>query len=167
MDGHWISPWVATVLPAGSVLIGRLSRRVVGWRRDGEAGLKKPEEVMEILEAYDLTGALWGAAALVGCDHKTVAYWVRRREQAGGTPAAQRRRPAVGEFAGKIDGLVERSHGKVRADVAHRRLVALGYAGSERTTRRWVAEAKRRWRRGHGRRTRPWIAEPGLWMQWD
>ena len=46
-------------------------------------------------------------------------------------------------------------------------LVALGYLGSERTTRRWVADAKRRWRREHGRRTRPWIPEPGLWMQWD
>ena len=45
--------------------------------------------------------------------------------------------------------------------------VALGYLGSERTTRRWVAEAKRRWRREHGRRTRPWIPEPGLWMQFD
>ena len=70
-------------------------------------------------------------------------------------------------LAGKIDELVERSHGRIRADVAHGKLVALGYLGSERTTRRWVAEAKRRWRREHGRRTRPWIPEPGLWMQWD
>ena len=43
----------------------------------------------------------------------------------------------------------------------------MGYEGSERTTRRAVAEAKRRWRAGHGRSTRPWITEPGLWMQWD
>src|SRR3954462_10702841 len=43
----------------------------------------------------------------------------------------------------------------------------MGYLGSERTTRRAVAEAKRRWRAEHGRRTRPWITEPGLWMQWD
>src|SRR3954469_15865998 len=43
----------------------------------------------------------------------------------------------------------------------------MGYQGSERTTRRAVAEAKRRWRVEHGRRTRPWITEPGLWMQWD
>ena len=70
-------------------------------------------------------------------------------------------------FAAKIDELVERSHGRIRADVAHEKLVALGYQGSSRTTRRWVAEAKRRWRREHGRRTRPWIPEPGLWMQWD
>jgi hypothetical protein len=30
-----------------------------------------------------------------------------------------------------------------------------------------VAEAKRRYRQEHGRRTRPWVVEPGLWMQWD
>ena len=46
-------------------------------------------------------------------------------------------------------------------------LVAMGYEGSYRTTRRAVAEAKRRWRQKHGRRTRPWIPQPGLWLQWD
>ena len=130
--------------------------------------MKKPEEVMEILEAYDLTGSLRQAAALVGCDHKTVAYWVRQRELAGGMPAVERKRPAMEMvFAEKVDELVDRSGGRIRADVAHRKLVALGYEGSERTTRRWVAESKRRWRARHGRRTRPWIPEPGLWMQWD
>ena len=43
----------------------------------------------------------------------------------------------------------------------------MGYRGSERTTRRAVREAKERWRKEHGRRSRPWIPEPGLWMQWD
>jgi hypothetical protein len=137
-------------------------------RRGSEAGMKKPEEVMEILEAYDLTGSLRQAAALAGCDHKTVAYWVRQRELAGEMPVVDRKRPAMEEvFAGKIDELVDRSSGRVRADVAHDKLVALGYAGSERTTRRWVADSKRRWRQRHGRRTRPWIPEPGLWMQLD
>ena len=109
--------------------------------------MKKPEEVMEILEAYDLTGSLRQAAALVGCDHKTVAYWVRQRELAGGMPVVERKRPAMETvFAEKVDELVDRSGGRIRADVAHRKLVALGYEGSERTTRRWVAESKRRWR---------------------
>ena len=130
--------------------------------------MKKPEDVMEILEAYDLTGSFRAAAGLVGCDHKTVAYWVRQRDEAGGLPVVERARPAMeAVFAAKIDELVDRSHGLVRADVAHGKLVAIGYLGSERTTRRWVADAKRRWRRKHGRRTRPWIPEPGLWMQWD
>ena len=130
--------------------------------------MKKAEEVMEILEAFDLTGSLRGAAELAGCDHKTVAHWVAAREEAGsGLPVAVRPRPMVDRFAAKIEELVERSHGKIRADKAHETLVAMGYMGSERTTRRAVAEAKRRWRQGHGRRYRPWIPEPGLWMQWD
>jgi transposase len=130
--------------------------------------VKKPEEVMEILEAYDLAGTLRGAAALAGCDHKTVAYWVRQRELAGGMPAIERKRPAMEQlFAAKIDELVDRSNGRIRADAAHDKLIALGYQGSARTTRRWVAESKRRWRQRNGRRTRPWIPEPGLWMQWD
>jgi transposase len=123
---------------------------------------------MEILEAFDLTGTLRGAAALAGCDHKTVGRLVRAREEAGGgLPVSVRSRPAIDPFAEKIEEWVDRSRGRIRADVAYQRLVAMGYMGSERTTRRAVAEAKRRWRVQHGRRTRPWVAEPGLWMQWD
>ena len=123
---------------------------------------------MEILEAYDLAGSFRAAAGLVGCDHKTVAYWVRQRDEAGGMPVVERSRPAMEKmFVAKIEELVDRSHGQIRADKAHGKLVAIGYQGSARTTRRWVADAKRRWRRKHGRRTRPWILEPGLWMQWD
>jgi transposase len=134
------------------------------WRR----ALKSSEEVMEILEAFDLAGSLRGAAELAGCDHKTVAHWVSVRERAGGALAVPSRpRPRVDPFAGKIEEWVDRSRGKVRADRAHEKLVAMGYMGSERTTRRAVAVAKRAWRAEHGRRTRPWVVEPGLWMQWD
>jgi len=130
--------------------------------------LKKAEEVMEILEAFDLTGSLRGAAALVGCDHKTVAHWVEARGAAGGgLPLSVRRRPAVGQFAEKVEELVDRSRARIRADKVHEKLVAMGYRGSERTTRRAVARAKRAWRQQHGRRIRPWLPEPGLWMQWD
>ena len=52
---------------------------------------------MEILEAYDLAGTLRGAAALAGCDHKTVAHWVRQRELAGGMPVVERQ--AAGDGA--------------------------------------------------------------------
>jgi transposase len=121
---------------------------------------------MEILEPFDVTGTLCGAAELAGCDHKTVAHWVRARDEAGGgLPVLVR--PRVDAFAEKIEEWVDRSRGRIRADVAHRRLVAMGYPGSGRTTRRAVAQAKRRWRAEHGRRTRPWVTEPGLWMQWD
>jgi hypothetical protein len=38
-------------------------------RTRGRRALKSSEEVIEILEAFDLTGTLRGAAQLVGCDH--------------------------------------------------------------------------------------------------
>lgn len=130
--------------------------------------MKRSEQVMEILEAFDAVGTLRGAAELCGCDHKTVAHYVAERDRGGGDwQRRPRPRPRVDEFTDKIAEWVDRSRGKLRADKAHERLLALGYEGSERTTRRAVAEAKRRWRASHGRRTRPWITEPGLWMQWD
>src|SRR5690625_6687782 len=67
----------------------------------------------------------------------------------------------------KIEEWVERSGGKVRADVIHERLVGMGFTGTERTTRRAVAEAKAAWRAGHRRTYRPWVTEPGLWQQFD
>ena len=100
---------------------------------------------MEILEAYDLVGTLRGAAELVGCDHKTVAHYVQEREAAGGDWRRKGRpRPRTNAYDDKIAELVERSEGKVRADKVHERLVAMGYQGSERTTRRAVARANAR-----------------------
>jgi transposase len=123
---------------------------------------------MEILEAYDLVGTLRGAALLAGCDHKTVAHYVAEREAGGGDwRRKQRPCPRVDAYAEKVAELVERSDGRVRADKVHERLVEMGYGGSERTTRRAVARAKAAFGAGHRRVTRPWVAEPGLWMQWD
>lgn len=62
---------------------------------------------------------------------------------------------------------MEQSKGKVRADVAHEKLLAMGYNGSERTTRRAVAVARRAYAAGHRRIHRPWVPEPGLWFQYD
>jgi transposase len=128
---------------------------------------KSGREIMEILEAYDLTGCAHSAAQLAGSDRKTVLRYVALRD-AGQDPAVPARRArSADEFAGKVEELVDRSSGKIRADVVHRRLTAMGYEGSERTTRRAVAEAKAAWRAGHRRTYRPWIPEPGMWLQWD
>ena len=43
----------------------------------------------------------------------------------------------------------------------------LGYTGTDRTTRRALAEIKSQWRLGNKRVHRPWITEPGLWLQYD
>ncbi len=129
--------------------------------------MKRTEEIMEILAAYDLTGSFRDAAALVGCDHHTVARYVRARDAGQVSTALQRRDQHIDPFREKVEEWVDASHGRVRADVAHRKLQAMGYLGSERTTRRAVAEAKTVYRAGHRRRFRPWLPEPGLWFQWD
>ena len=41
---------------------------------------------MEILEAYDLTGSYRAAAELAGCDHHTVARYVKLRAQGNPRP---------------------------------------------------------------------------------
>jgi hypothetical protein len=112
---------------------------------------------MEILEAFDLTGSYRAAAELAGCDHHTVARYVALRE-AGQSPVERehRARP-IDEYVPKIEELVVRSNGKVRADVVHRRIQALEFTGGERTTRRVVAQAKQRLRAGQRRVFRPWL----------
>jgi transposase len=122
---------------------------------------------MEILEAFDLTGGLRAAATLVGCDHKTVAHYVALRD-AGMVPDQRAQRlMLIDEFLDKVEEWVDRSRGSIRADVVHDKLTAMGFTGSERTTRRAVAAAKKAWRAGHRRVFRPWVPEPGLWLQFD
>jgi transposase len=122
---------------------------------------------MEILEAFDLTGSYRAAAELAGCDHHTVARYVALRA-AGQPPVARehRARP-IDDYMDKIEELVARSGGRARADVIHTRIRAMGFTGGERTTRRAVAEVKARLRAGQRRVLRPWVPEPGLWLQWD
>jgi hypothetical protein len=89
---------------------------------------------MEILEAYDLVGTYRGAAELAGCDHHTVKHYVQRRA-AGLPPDAGLERPSIIDpYRAKIEELVEHSNGKIRADVVHDRLVAMGFVGTDRTT---------------------------------
>jgi hypothetical protein len=57
---------------------------------------------------------------------------------------------------------VHRSQGRIRADVVHDKLIAMGFVGSARTTRRAMAEAKAGYGAGRRRMYRPWISEPGL-----
>ncbi len=128
--------------------------------------MKSDKEIMEILEAYDLTGSYRDAGELAHCSHHTVAHHVEARGT--GTLGETARRPQVIDpFLAKLEEWVEASKGKVRADVAHDKLVAMGYAGSERTTRRAVAAAKKAYVAGRRRIYRPWVTEPGMWFQFD
>jgi hypothetical protein len=126
------------------------------------------EKQMEVLEAFDLTKSFRAAAQLTGVDHHTVKRLVAARaldQELVGEPAL---RSKVAEaFADKILEWIERSNGKVRADVVHDKLVPMGYLGSERTTRRVVAALKADYEREHHRIYKPWITEPGAWLQYD
>jgi transposase len=128
--------------------------------------MKPNEEVMEILEAFDLTGSYRAAGRLAGCDAKTVARYVALRDN-GKELDVSVRDSIVSAHLDKIEELVERSQGDIRADVVHDKLSAMDYEGSARTTRRAVAAAKDAYERGHRRVFRPWVPEPGLWFQWD
>jgi len=129
--------------------------------------VKRGRELVDILEAYDVTGSYRAAAELAGCDHHTVARYVKLRETGESPETRTHRARPIEEFLAKIEELVVRSGGRVRADVVHRRIAAMGFAGGERTTRRAVAEVKARFQAGRRRVFRPWIPEPGLWLQFD
>jgi hypothetical protein len=126
------------------------------------------EKEMEVLEAFDLTKSYRAAGQLVGVDHKTVARAVAARALGSEMTEEPALRSKVAEaFADKITEWIERSSGRVRADVVHAKLVAMGYAGSERTTRRVVAAMKGDYDHAHHRVYKPWITEPGAWLQYD
>ncbi|WP_406116379.1 IS21 family transposase [Streptomyces sp. NBC_01014] len=122
---------------------------------------------MEILEAYDLTGTVWSAATLAGHDPKTVKRYVEARN-GGRNPYEREPRPKmIDAFLEKVEEWVEQSKATIRADVVHEKLVKMGYRGSERSTRRAVNAAKSAWKAGKRRTYRPWIPEPGRWLQFD
>jgi hypothetical protein len=85
------------VLPALHRLDEAHRRRAAQTSGPGRAGEPRPgtpssqvktsREIMEILEAYDLTGSYRAAAELVGCDHHTVARYAKLRAQ-GERPAS-------------------------------------------------------------------------------
>lgn len=122
---------------------------------------------MEILEAYDLTGSYRKAAELAGCDHHTVKRYVQLRGLGVDPSSRAPRSKMIDDFMPKIEELVERSQGKIGADRVHDKLMAMGFDGTDRTTRRAVAAAKASYRAGNRRVFRPWIPEPGMWCQFD
>ncbi len=128
---------------------------------------KSGREIMEIFEAFDKTGSAHSAAKLAGVDPKTVRRMVAARDAGVPVEGPGRRERIIDPFQAKIEEMVDSSEGLIRADKVHERIVVLGFDGDERTTRRAVHEAKARWRAGHRRTYRPWIAEPGLWLQFD
>jgi len=126
-----------------------------------DAQVKSLRDEMEIVNAYELVGSYRGAAALCGTTAKTVKRVLERR--AAGQVGRRPRPPRVRNTAGVVQLIEQRvraSDGRISA----KRLLPVakkaGFAGSTRSFRRAVAEAKASWKKQ--RRTyRPWIPVPG------
>lgn len=82
-----------------------------------EEQVKSREEMMEILEAFDLTGSFRDAGELAGCSHHTVAAYVAKRDE-GRLPGEgpERRERIIDPWLAKIEEWVERSQA-MRRDV--------------------------------------------------
>lgn len=129
--------------------------------------MKSNEEAMEILEAFDLVQSFEAAAELAGCDPKTVKHYVQMRDRVSELINEPRRDRMINKHMDKVEEWVERSKGRIRADIVHLKLKAMDFEGSERTTRRAVHEVKDAYAKGNRRIYRPWIPEPGMWFQFD
>src|SRR5579859_7560111 len=78
-----------------------------------------PEErILEILEAFDLTLSYRAAGALCGVDHHTVKRYVTARAAGLDPTRVVTERPRLADpFADKVLEWIDRSSGRIRADV--------------------------------------------------
>jgi len=116
---------------------------------------------MDMTIAYREVGTYRGAAAMCGCDPKTIKRALTRVAAGDERPA---RKEPVRNYDAVHDIVVARVD-KTKARITAKRLLpearAAGYAGSARNLRRLVAEAKGEWRRTHHRGRRPAVWSPG------
>jgi hypothetical protein len=80
----------------------RVARPVVSRPRNV---LKSYEEIMEILEAFDLTGSFRAAGALAGCSHHTVEHYVALRDEGRLVAVGElpQRRKLIDPYLAKIE----------------------------------------------------------------
>jgi transposase len=123
---------------------------------------------MQIIAAFNEVGSYRGAAAMCGCDAKTVKRALER--------------PVTGEVAGTrserarnydvVREVVVKRVASTKARITAKRLLpearSAGYAGSARNFRRLVAKAKSDWRSGNrwGRRPAVWSPGETLVIDW-
>lgn len=129
--------------------------------------MKSPGEFMEILATYDLTKSFRATAEICGVSHNTVRSFINARDEGRLNEATVRKSTKTAPFMEQIEAWVKASRGKIRGDVIHERLVALGYTGSVRTTRYTLARVKAHYKAESARPHRPWVPEPGMWLQYD
>jgi transposase len=114
---------------------------------------------MEMIAAFSEVGTYRGAAAMCGCDPKTIKRALSRVEEpAPARKARARNYDAVRDVVAKR---VSSTKGRISAKRLLAEARAAGYGGSARNFRRLVAQAKADWRRQNHRGRRPAIWSPG------
>jgi transposase len=123
--------------------------------------LKSARSRMSMINAYREVGSYRGAAAVCGCDPKTVKRAVQRCESGGVGPERSERARNYDVVVDVVMARVERTSGRISAKRLLVEARAAGYGGSARNFRRLVALAKEQWRRSHHRGRRPAVWSPG------
>ncbi|MGH9060005.1 MAG: IS21 family transposase, partial [Acidimicrobiales bacterium] len=130
--------------------------------------MKSARSRMSMINAYREVGSYRGAAAMCGCDPKTVRRALERLE-AGDVPAGRAARARNYDVVvDVVAARVAKTAGRMSAKRLLPEARAAGYTGSARNFRRLVAKAKSDWRREHHRGRRPavWAAGETLVIDW-
>jgi transposase len=115
---------------------------------------------MDMINAFREVGTYRGAAAMCGCDPKTIKREVARAT--GEEDSARRERSRNYDVVvDVVAARVAKTSGRITAKRLLSEARAAGYAGSARNLRRLVASAKAEWRRDHHRGRRPAVWSPG------
>lgn len=123
--------------------------------------MKSAREHMDMTAAYREVGTYRGAAAMCGCDPKTIKRALARLA-AGEVPTARREPERNYDVVRDVVAArVKKTSGKISAKRLLPEARAAGYTGSARNFRRLVAKAKADWRRDHHRGRRPAVWSPG------
>lgn len=130
--------------------------------------MKSERTIMDILSTYDVVGTYRATARLCGCSPNTVKKFVTRR--ALDNPQEIGRgvgKSIIDPFVDEITELIAGSNGDIQARVVFDKIVANGYTGSRRTCEWTVRVIKDSWRMSHQRVSKPVVAAPGKWLQYD
>jgi len=115
---------------------------------------------MDMTVAFREVGTYRGAAAICGCDPKTIKRELAR--QAGDDSAERKERARNYDVVvDVVRARVAKTAGRISAKRLLPEARAAGYTGSARNFRRLVAKAKADWRRDHHRGRRPAVWSPG------
>ena len=161
MGGHGFSPRFCPEAPV-------LGRALLSTRDLRRAAVKRGEEAMEILEAYDRRARCVARRRWRGVITRRSRGWSPRgRRRVAGCRSGR----AVGRWSTRsrrrsMSWSIARARwcGLIRCTGCWSRWGMRGRIARRggRSRRRSAAGGNK-----HGRRTRPWIPQPGLWLQWD